>query len=314
MLQLKRCVQMMGTCIEIRIESPNAACLMKTCLSLLRTYEHRFSANDASSELMQIAHQAGKKAVRVQPDLFDVIAIGKYHSLAKNSFLNIALGPVIDLWRIGFSDAKVPSKTAITKALSHCQAKNIHLNPKTSSVFLTEKGMKLDLGAIAKGYIADQIMTYLKGQSLQSAMINMGGNLIVYGNNPQTPDGNWHIGIQHPEQARGKHVAQVTLSNQAVATSGIAERQLKTQLGQYHHLLDPKTGYPLQTDITSLTLVAKTAFLTDIWSTRLFGLRSKDCLDSLTNTQEVKLDGIILTQGKHLLISPRLLHQVRTCY
>ena len=148
--------RMMGTVITISISHDNSEELLQNCFSMLKLYENRFSANSDSSELMQINFNAGVKPVIVHKDLYELIALGKEHSLAENSNLNIAIGPLVQTWRIGFSDAKVPTKEEIENVLEIIDPKFIHLDEETCSVYLTKKGMKIDLGALAKGYIADK--------------------------------------------------------------------------------------------------------------------------------------------------------------
>lgn len=145
-----RSERLMGTTITVSIFHPQAEQILAQCFEQLRLYEHRFSANDATSELMEVNHQAGIAPVSVHPDLFELIALGTQHSQATNSHLNIAIGPLVQTWRIGFSDAKRPSQEEIDQALSKIDPKQIQLNTKNQSVFLKRLGMKIDLGALAK--------------------------------------------------------------------------------------------------------------------------------------------------------------------
>ena len=179
-MQLSHSIQMMGTTIDILIDSDTPKEHISEVCRLLTLYKNRFSANDADSELMVINDNSSIAPVTVHPDLFDLIAIGKKHSLATPSNLNIAIGPLVQSWRIGFDDARVPSPQKIQKALALSKPENIILNATKQSVFLSQKGMKIDLGALAKGYIADKIMDYLKSEKVTSAMINLGGNVLVY--------------------------------------------------------------------------------------------------------------------------------------
>ena len=124
---------------------------------------------------MQLNQQAGRRPVKVSADLFSLIALGKKHSLAQPSQLNIAIGPLVKLWRIGFKQAKLPTPTEIFATLPLLNSEQIILDSQQQTVFLARKGMEIDLGALAKGYIADYLMAKLKKQC-HSAMINLGGN------------------------------------------------------------------------------------------------------------------------------------------
>ena len=135
-------------------QSSKADCLAERLFDhvfeLLNIYNQRFSANDDNSELMQVNHAAGKHPVPVDSELFELIQIGKEQSLIPASYLNIALGPLVQTWRIGFSDARIPNNAEVTHALSLTDPQLIELDPLSCTVFLAKEGMKLDLGAWPK--------------------------------------------------------------------------------------------------------------------------------------------------------------------
>ncbi|OFQ67587.1 thiamine biosynthesis protein ApbE [Streptococcus sp. HMSC078D09] len=276
----------MGTTITVSICDPQADELLTHCFELLRSYEHRFSANDASSELMEINHQAGIAPVRVHPDLFELIALGTLHSQAKNSHLNIAIGPLVQTWRIGFSDARRPAPEEIEQALLKIDPQQIQLDQENYTVFLKRPGMKIDLGALAKGYSADLIATYLRGKGIKDALIDLGGNILTVGQHPvkQQP---WRIGIQNPVEKRGNHLLVLSIKDKSVVTSGIYERHLEVDGQSFHHIFDSATGYPVETDLASITIISDRSVDGEIWTTRLFG----DSSTSILNTIE-SLPGI----------------------
>ena len=121
--------------------------------------------------------------VKVHPDLFELISLGLDHSLAPKSHLNISIGPLVQTWRIGFSDAKVANSEEIASALALIDPHFIKLDSVNSTVFLEKKGMKIDLGCLAKGYSADKVAIFLKENGVTSALINLGGNILTIGNN-----------------------------------------------------------------------------------------------------------------------------------
>ncbi|WP_455679882.1 FAD:protein FMN transferase [Streptococcus sp.] len=300
-MQLSHSIQMMGTTIDILIDSDIPKEHIAEVCRLLTLYKNRFSANDADSELMVINDNSSIAPVTVHPDLFDLIAIGKKHSLATPSNLNIAIGPLVQSWRIGFDDARVPSPQKIQKALALSKPENIILDATKQSVFLSQKGMKIDLGALAKGYIADKIMDYLKSEKVTSAMINLGGNVLVYGDNPRNDKGIWRIGIQNPQKPRGNHIGILTLKNQSVVTSGIYERRLKVGNKEYHHIFDQETGYPIETEMASLTIVSDLSVDCEIWTTRLFGLPVMQALATIQATPHI--EGILITKDNRLALT-----------
>ena len=262
--------RLMGTTITVSILHPQADKLLTRCFELLRSYEHRFSANDASSELMEVNHQAGISAVQVHPDLFELISLGTRHSQAKNSHLNIAIGPLVQTWRIGFSDARRPSQEEIDQSLNKIDPKQIQLDTEKQAVFLKRPGMKIDLGALAKGYSADLIATFLKSQGVEDALIDLGGNILTVGQNPMKKQP-WRIGIQNPVEPRGHHILALSIENKSVVTSGIYERHLEVDGQSFHHIFDSTTGYPVETELASISIISDRSVDGEIWTTRLFG-------------------------------------------
>ena len=206
----RKTLKLMGSHIDILIfDSIDAESILDDAVEMLKMYEHRFSANDDSSELMEVNHNAGIKAVKVHPDLFDLIKIGKIHSCAPNSFLNIAIGPIVQTWRIGFNDVKVPPKQEIDDLLEITDPNQIILDEEKQSVFLAKKGMAINLGALAKGYIADLMIEYMKKRGVDSGLINLGGNVLAFGDAKHNPDLMWRIGIQNPVESRGNHLFMI---------------------------------------------------------------------------------------------------------
>ena len=291
-------LRLMGASITLTIFHENAQRLLLQSEQLLHLYKNRFSANDADSELMEINLQAGKKAVQVHPELFELIALGKKHSITANSHLNIAIGPLVQTWRIGFSDAKLPSEEEIQRLLKITNPEEIVLNDSNREVYLSKEGMRIDLGALAKGYIADKLKEFLVEQGVQSGIIDLGGNILTIGENPnfQRP---WRIGIQNPILDRGEHVAVIAVSDASVVTSGIYERQLVVDGKTYHHIFDRKTGYPMETEVASITIVAEKSVDCEIWTTRLFGQNPYDIIEEIE--QQPGLEAFVITKNQKMM-------------
>ncbi|WP_314113144.1 FAD:protein FMN transferase [uncultured Granulicatella sp.] len=291
-------LRLMGASITLTIFHEDAQNLLLQSEQLLHLYKNRFSANDIDSELMEINLQAGKKAVQVHPDLFELIELGKKHSIAANSHLNIAIGPLVQTWRIGFSDAKLPSKEEIQTLLQITNPEEIVLDNSKQEVYLSKVGMRIDLGALAKGYIADKLKDFLVEQGVQSGIINLGGNILTIGENPtyQRP---WRIGIQNPILDRGEHLAVIAVSDVSVVTSGIYERQLVVDGKTYHHIFDRKTGYPMETEVASLTIVAEKSVDCEIWTTRLFGQNPYDIIEEIE--QQPGLEAFVITKNQKMM-------------
>ena len=291
-------LRLMGASITLTIFHENAQKLLLQSEQLLHLYKNRFSANDADSELMEINLQAGKKAVQVHPELFELIELGKKHSIAANSHLNIAIGPLVQTWRIGFSDAKLPSEEEIQRLLKITNPEEIVLNDSNREVYLSKEGMRIDLGALAKGYIADKLKEFLVEQGVQSGIIDLGGNILTIGENP-TFHRPWRIGIQNPLLDRGEHVAVIAVSDASVVTSGIYERQLVVDGKTYHHIFDRTTGYPMETEVASITIVAEKSVDCEIWTTRLFGQNPYDIIEEIE--QQPGLEAFVITKNQKMM-------------
>ncbi|RJX71441.1 FAD:protein FMN transferase [Vibrio sinensis] len=295
--------QMMGTFIDLVVYHPNGEQLIKEAYLQLECYAQRFTVNQPDSELMRVNQHAGIAPVVVQPDLFQLINVAKQSSEETKNPFNIAIGPLVKTWRIGFKDAKVPSQDEITAKLPLIDPKNIILNHDDHSVFLSKTNMEIDLGAIAKGYFADQVKQLWINAGVECGFISLGGNVVTIGHSPKNANRAWNVGIQNPLGNRGNVVRVVPLQGMSMVTSGINERFFHANGQRYHHLLDAQTGMPIITDIASLTIISQQSVDGEIWSTAGF-LPSIDAaisyLDQQTGIEAVaisKQGDVHITQG-----------------
>lgn len=294
----------MGTVIDLLIEHDSADAILAEVIKRLKIYEHRFSANSSDSELMIVNKHAGIRPVSVHPELYELIKMGTFHSCAPDSNLNIAIGPLVQTWRIGFSDAKVPSDEEIERLLQITNPQNIILNDEEQTVFLKQSGMLIDLGSLAKGYIADLIIEYLKSMNVTAALINLGGNIVGLGPSRYSDKMHWNIGIQNPLLPRNQYMVTLKIFDQSVVTSGIYERSLSKNGQTYHHILDSHTGYPLTTDVASLTIQSDQSVDGEIWTTRLYGKNSQEIINHLNQLEGI--EGLLITKGGTILYSKGL--------
>ncbi|WP_117168531.1 FAD:protein FMN transferase [Paraliobacillus sediminis] len=297
-------IHMMGTIIDLMIDSNESKHLINQVIDDLKVYGKRFSANQLQSELMAVNQQAGISPISVHTELYHLIKLGQLHSTAESSFLNIALGPLIKIWHIGFNDAKKPTDYQINTVLKLTDPNQIQLHDENRTVFLPQKGMEIDLGALAKGFIADQIIQKLRQDKVKTAYINLGGNFLSTGSSSTRKSGEYRIGIQDPKKERHHYLLAVDTSNQSVVTSGVYERKLKHDNKSFHHIFDPKTGYPIKTDIASLTIVSSASIDGEIWTTRLFGYPAKE-ITSFVNTL-TNIESIVITNDSNIYISKGL--------
>ena len=224
-----------------------------------RELENTLSNTIESSEVSQI-NSAGGKWVTVGKDTLKVVKAGvKYGELSDGDF-DITIGSVSGLWDFQSENPVVPEQPKITEALKHVNYKNIQFNG--NKIRIIDLEAKLDLGGIAKGYVADELTTLLEKEGVTSAVINLGGNISTIGGKP---DGSpFIIGIEKPYTDRTEIIGTTTADNQTVVTSGIYERQFQQNGKIYHHVLSSKTGYPVETQLEAVSLVAKKGRSMDI--------------------------------------------------
>jgi len=292
MTESTQVIDMMGTKIRLYFKGDQADRWLTEAGSMLRHYEQVFNANSPQSQLSALKTAAAIEPVVVDGDLYELIKTGKKHSLDANSFLNIAIGPLIKLWRIGFQEARVPSQQEIAQVLGCLDPADILLDDDRRSVFFAKNGIEIDLGAIAKGYFSDKVMDFFKQKEPVSAMIDIGGNLLIHGDSPKQTQ-HWDVGIQNPFLPRGHCLASIKIRNQSVVTSGIYERRLEQNGHQYHHIFDSHSGYPVDNNVASLTIIADKSLDCDIYTTKLFGLAPRDILATVNSI--AGMDAMVIT-------------------
>lgn len=232
----------------------------------------RMSAQEPGSELSRIADAAGKSPVAVSPDTFAVIEQAlRYAELSGGAF-DPTIGPLVRLWDIGGDGERIPSAPEIEAALALADRKSVILDKAKVTVFLAKAGMRLDLGAIAKGYAADELKRLLAAGGVKAAIVDLGGN--VYALGAKRGGGNWRIGVQvpDPQAGRGEYLGIVEGLDMTVVTSGVYERFLEAGGKRYHHILDPATGYPVENGLVSVTIATGSSIDADALSTTLFAL------------------------------------------
>lgn len=303
MTEHSKIIYLMGTKISLSVKAKDSESLVKKAEDLLNHYNEVFSANRDDSQLAMLKEKAAFAPQKVDDELYELIKIGKIHSLCEGSYLNIAIGPLIKLWRIGFAEAHVPEKDAIENVLELLNPENIELDDEKKTVFFLKNGMEIDLGAIAKGYFADKVMALFQQGGAISAMVDMGGNVLVFGESP-SHGGEWNVGIQNPFLPRGNVAAIVKVKDQSVVTSGIYERVFEQEGSKYHHIFNSKTGYPMESNIASITIIANTSLDCDIYTTKLFGLGAASIIHRVHKRKD--MGAIVITRDGNLAYTDNL--------
>lgn len=291
---------LMGTYVTLKVYSPQAAVIEKT-VERLREIENLMSANLPESEVGLINGAAGKSAVKISSDTFNVIETALYYSQLTNGAFDPTIGPLVNLWGIGTDKARIPSNKEIERSLRLVDYRTVILDKEQQSVKLPYAGQALDLGGIAKGYAADEAKRILKANGITSAIVNIGGNIMTLGTRP---DGNpWRIGVQDPLGPRNSYIGIIQLIDETAVTSGNYERYFEIGGKRYHHILNPFTGYPSRSGLLSATIITKRSIAADALSTAVYVLgldRGMELVESLPGIEAIFVTDdfkIYLTKG-----------------
>jgi thiamine biosynthesis lipoprotein len=306
----------LGTFCRIDLFDEGRPELYDRLFARLAELDRILSANREDSELAAVNRDAGKEAIRVTPELYTVLERALYFAEASGGAFDPTVGPLVKLWDIGgrsgggvddaddgadyggdYGGPQIPPAGEIAAALALVNWRDVELLPLPAGArdsdnfrggaFLGRSGMSLDLGAIAKGYAADELVRILNEAGIRRALIDLGGNIYIWGNKD---DGQpWRVGIQNPLDERGSYVGILETESASVVTSGIYERYFTGADGKrYHHILstgrtasgdrespaEPSAspGYPVENGILSVTIIAASSMDADALSTSCFAL------------------------------------------
>lgn len=278
------------TVITVTLYDSSKEDILEGCFDLAEQYESYFSNTLPDSDISRINHAAGMP-VTVHEETITLLEKGIAYGKLSDGAFDITIGKLSDLWNISLkalleeTDASmIPQDDEIAAALSTVDYTCVKIDG--NEVTLTNPDAKLDLGGIAKGYIADRMKEYLLENGVESALINLGGNVLTVGTKP---DGSpFTIGVQYPFKDDGSSIASVQVSDATVVSSGIYERYFKVNDTLYHHILDTRTGYPYDNNLLGVTIITKDSVDGDALSTICFALGLEDgmaLIESLEDTE-----------------------------
>lgn len=292
---------LLGTYVQIRIYDDGKEEVLDKAFDRVKELGDKITVNEPGSEIDAVNEKAGIEPVKVSDDVYTLLKRAYEYSEDSKGGFDMAIGPITQLWHIGFDDARKPSQEEIDQALKLVDYHKVVLDDKEKTVYLEEKGMELDLGAIAKGYITDEVVKVLEDNGVTTAIIDLGGNVYVLGHSPRGEDEDWNVGIQDPNKARNTVIGTVKERDKTLVTSGIYERYLKVNGETYHHLFDPTTGYPFDNDIAGVTIITNKSIDGDGLSTAVFSMGVKEGLEYVEGLKDV--DAIFVTKEDKVYIS-----------
>lgn len=257
---------------------------MDGCFALADTYENMLSATVKGSDVWRINHSGGTP-VTVSEDTISLLRTALRYAELTDGRVDPTILPVSELWNFGSdSTPHIPDDSALKEALTHVSYQSVSIEENT--VTLADPQAAIDLGFIAKGYIADRMKDYLLEQGVQSACINLGGNVMTIGSKP---DGSpFKIGIQKAFAEEGVTAAVIDICDISAVTSGIYERCFYENDVLYHHILDTATGYPVENDIASVTILSPSSVDADALSTACYCLGVEESIRFMRSMDNVE--------------------------
>ncbi len=292
----------MDTSVDLQFAHENrgfASSLEDEVFTEIDRLEKLFSRTIEDSDINLINSSAGEKPARISEEVLHVIEKALYYARLSEGYFDPTIAPLIDTWGFLGQQFRLPDQGEIDSAMELVDFNLVQVDRNSYTVFLPERGMSIELGGIAKGYIVDRALDILKNAGIEHAFINVGGDIGLIGSKP---DGEpWRIGVRHPRE--DAIVAVFPLSDGAVVTSGDYQRYFTENEVNYHHLLDPNTGYPAR-KLISVTVVADTVLEADALSTAIFIMGPEKGLTLLENLPGV--EGLLITPEFDILLSSGL--------
>ena len=272
------------TVITVTLYDKDYEPLLADCFEMADTFEQYFSATRSDSDVSKI-NAAGGSPVKVHEETIELIEKGLYYSKVSGGGFDITVGNLTSLWDFTTEKPVLPKNSDIQNAIASIDYQNVEISGDT--VCLKNRDAHIDLGGIAKGYIADKMKEYLTAHGVTDGIINLGGNVLCLGGKNGSP---YRIGVQKPFDMDGTALFALDVYDQTVVTSGIYERCFTLDGRLYHHILNPANGYPYDNHLVSVTIICKNSVDGDGLSTSCFSMGLKkgmEFIESLPDTEAV---------------------------
>ena len=265
---LEKSFPAMGTVHTVTLfdaEGPEAA---SDARAYLLDLHRAWSCFKEDSLVSRINQAAGRQPVAVDEDTFEVLRQAKRYGRFTEGAFDVTVGPLADLWRRAMEERQLPGDEAVWQALALVNFANVTLDEEAHTVLLEKAGQRIDLGGIAKGYVADRIREYLEGRGVKHAILSFGGNIVAIGLKPDGSD--WKVGIQDIDRPTCEYMLVSRNRGGSTVTSGIYERGFDLDGVRYHHILSPENGMPVQNELASVTIFSENSMEGDALSTTAF--------------------------------------------
>lgn len=296
---------LMGTVTTIKVYTDDVQkgeMAINKAFDRIKEIEMLMSANIENSDVSRINNEAGGEWVKVHEDTFKVVQKGIYYGNVSRGLFDITVGPLVKMWGIGTDHPRLPEPEELEQVVELIDYRDVELEEENFQVRLKEHGMMIDLGGIAKGYAADEVKRIMVSEGIKHAVINLGGNVTTVGNKYNGES--WKIGIQDPCAPTGSSMGAVSVRNKTIVTSGDYERYFERNGNRYHHILNPRTGYPANNNLKSVTIITECSFDADALSTTIFLMGPEKGMELIENLGEV--EAIVITKDREIITSSKI--------
>lgn len=272
------------TVITVTVYDHGSKELLAQCMELAAHYENLLSPYIEGSDIWNVNHNNGS-FVTVEDDTLSLLKTALSYAELSDGLVDPAIGSLSRLWNFGPDNQQfVPGKEQISEALAHVDYQALEI--KGSQVMITSPGVQIDLGFIAKGFIGDRMKEFLSSKGVGSALINLGGNVVILGSKPDNSP--FRIGIQKPFAPAGTCALTLDLSNISAVSSGNYERYFEKDGTLYHHILSAETGYPVESGLTQVTVLSPSSVDGDALSTLCYILGYEKAVQLLKNYPDIQ--------------------------
>lgn len=290
---------LMDTLVQMRAHGENADIAVEESMVRIKEIESLMSKTIETSDIYQLNNNP-KQKVEIDQQSLNVLKKAKNYAEITQGDFDLTIGALVDLWGIGTENASVPVQNEIEKALANTGYQYLKLYDDSAEI--TKAGVKLDLGGIAKGYAAEEVKKIVEKNNIEHAFVNLGGNVLVIGDKP---DGSpWKIGIQDPREGRGNVMAIIDAVDLTIVTSGNYERYFEENGKLYHHIIDPKTGYPAENNLLSVSIISQNSFDADALSTAIYVMGLERGMNFIEDIEDV--DVMFITEELDVYLSSGL--------
>jgi thiamine biosynthesis lipoprotein len=290
---LSRSEYVLWTQCTITLHDHPEAATLDEAFRRLHELDSRLSVNTPGSELDAVSNAAGRAAVPVDEDVLFVVGKALHLAEISHGLFDPTVGPLMLAWKMNTENGSIPAPADLAHARSLVNWRDVVLDEKARSLFLKRAGMRLDAGALLKGYAADEVVKILRARGVSSAIVDLGGDIYALGKRPD--GGPWRIGVQDPDASRGQSLGVAAVASKSVVSSGSYEHYFIQDGKRYHHIMDTRTGFPVDNGLDQVTVISDASIDADGLGLTLFTMGPRE---GLALARSLGIDAIMVTQDR----------------